>query len=66
MLLLLLCGSICAVFDHAAVAQWTRDAKFGAIFMWRTQWTQQKPAQIDRAKVKALEAEAQGYRNSIK
>lgn len=46
--------------------QWTRDAKFGAIFMWRTQWTQQKPAQIDRAKVKALEAEAQGYRNSIK
>merc|ERR1712166_1163714 len=50
----------------SVLAKWTRDAKFGAIFMWRTQWTQQKPAQIDRAKVKALESEAQGYRNSIK
>jgi cell division protein FtsB len=47
------------------LAKWTRDAKFGAIFMWRTQWMQQKPAQIDRAKVRALEAEAQGYRSQI-
>jgi len=50
----------------AVLAKWTRDAKFGAVFMWRTQWTQQKPLQIDRAKLKALEAEAQGYRDQIK
>lgn len=50
----------------AVMAEWTRDSKYGAILMWKSSWTQQKPVTIDRAKVRALEAEAQGYRRQIK
>jgi len=50
----------------AVMAEWTRDSKYGAILMWKSAWTQQKPVTIDRAKVRALETEAQGYRRQIK
>lgn len=50
----------------AVLVQWTTNALFGAIVVWRTSLIDQKPAQIDRAKVRALESEASSYRIQIR